>query len=360
MQLPEARARLRAIFAKPAPLGDEDTYFLGQILFYVETCVIKTIRRRQASLSGLRTAGHGFLAAWGRGDLTPGCRACLEGSGLWALRASQRCNLSCDFCYYRGVQFPEMLPHHYKIANGGYITLDAMKVFLDKQGSGLEAVAWVSHEPCLSFEKHLAPIQYIHSKGIHQSLYTNGLLLTEDMLMALRDSGLEELRINLAASHCATPVLRILRIARKYVKYLCIESPMTHRFFLEFRAHQGEILDTGLDQINCAELHVRANNKDPFQSEPLYCYKYGYVSPISSRHATYDLIDAAEKEGWRDIVINDCSNEAKYYRGIRRGLGFGEIDYGPELELPQEWYLDALERYRICGLGVQAAAGRSS
>lgn len=338
---------LKNLFEKDESLSHNDAYILGQILYYVESKVIQNIRDRQSKIENLKISGHGCVAVWGD-KLTPGCKACLDGSGLWTIRATQRCNLSCNFCYYKGINLPELLPDHFNIANRTkYFTTNDIKIIIDKQGVNLNGIAWVSHEPFVNINKHLDLIRYISKKGIHQWMYTNGTLIKEDDLRILQDCGLNELRFNLHATNCSSEVIKKMKIARKYFKYICIESPMTPEFFLKFKEKRKEIIDTEFDQINCAELHLSSNNSTYFDNESLYCFKYGYISPISSRHATYDLIELAEKENWNSLSINDCSNEAKFYRGIRRDLYFGEVDYSNEYELDPSWYLEAIEKYRI-------------
>lgn len=347
----EALRHLKSIFKKDK-LTPADHYFLGEIIYHVERKVIEDIRERQKKIPGLKITGHGYKAVWG-GELAPGCKICLDGHGLWSIRSTYRCNLNCKFCYYFGMdetERPDMMKDHFRLANSGYRTEDDIKIILDKQGDALDGIAWVSAEPFMEFEKCLGLIKYISKKGMHQWMYTNGTLVTERRMKILSSCGLTELRFNLAATNCSRKVINIMKKARKYFKYLCIESPMYKAFFKRFIANKDEILATGVDHINCQELHLNARNVKNFSNEPLYCFKYGYISPISSRHLTYDLIEMAAQEGWTGVTINDCSNEQKFYRGCRKGLPINEIDYAPEWYLPAEWYLDALKRYDFLGL----------
>ncbi|MCU7916762.1 MAG: radical SAM protein [Candidatus Thiodiazotropha sp. (ex Epidulcina cf. delphinae)] len=343
----ETVAHITELLRKKGGMNAADEYFFGQIAYYVERSIIADIRDRQSRIPGLRVSGHGCKAVWG-GELTPGCRTCLDGTGLWSIRATNSCNLDCDFCYCKGLPIPDLLDDHFKIANSGYLTSNDIKIIIDKQGSSLDGIAWVSFEPFTQFEKHLELIEYLNGKGIHQWIYTNGTLLTEERMKRLQAAGLDEIRFNLAASKCSLKVIKTIALARQYFKYLCVESPMTPDFLTSFIKKKNRILDTGIDQINCAELHVNANNAANYLGEALYGFKYGYISPVSSRNATYDLMQMAADEGWQGITINDCSNETKFYRGVRKGLTFGEIDYGPEWHLPADWYFDAIENYPIC------------
>ena len=74
------------------------------------------------------------------------------------------------------------------------------------------------------------------------------------------EAGLNELRFNLGASGCADKVIENIGIAKKYIKKVGIETPMTNEFFEKFFLKKQAVLDTGLDFINCAELHLNPNN----------------------------------------------------------------------------------------------------
>lgn len=334
---------IQKIRAKTATEGHD--YALGHIQVYVENKVIGDIKKRQEKIQGLIVDGHGLKVRWG-GDLTPGCQHCIDSkSGFKAIRSVASCNLKCKFCYYHGEESFQLKSEHFSITER-HISKEDIKIYIDKQGDRLDGLAWVFWEPFMDIEKHYELIEYISKRGIHQHMYTNGTLCEEDSLKKLADSGLTELRFNLAATLCSNKVLNNMKIAGKYFKYLCIESPMVKEYYESFMKNKDEILDTGVGYINCAELHLQKNNYRNYfsEDEPFYFYRRGYFSPIFSRQLTYDLMEVASSENW-PVVINDCSNQLKYYRGIRRGDEFGNISYNNEVGLLDEWYYDAIKRY---------------
>ena len=81
-----------------------------------------------------------------------------------------------------------------------------------------------------------------------------------------------------------------------------IETPMTPEFFDAFLKKKKAILSTGLDFINCAELHLNANNIGNYDGEPLYASRQGYISPIWSRERTLEFMKIADEEGWPALV----------------------------------------------------------
>ena len=177
-------------------------------------------------------------------------------------------------------------------------------------------------------------------------MFTNGVLANEANLRALGEAGLDELRFNLGASDCADGVIENIRTAKRFIPHVGIETPMTPAFYEAFLTKQQAILGTGLDFINCAELHLNPNNIGNYEGENLYAYRQGYVSPIWSRELTLKLMKRASDEGW-NIVVHDCSNRTKFARDLnlraKEGGWFGASSYAGEFpRLPFEAFLPVL------------------
>ncbi|MFH1622229.1 MAG: radical SAM protein [Candidatus Omnitrophota bacterium] len=327
---------------------------LFQIELALEKRVIFDIRRRQKRIPGLKQDSLKYTAYWGNGSLTTGCRDCCL-KGKWAqIRTTSKCNTNCIFCYYydrKESQLWESIPKGLYCLDQGnrFFEERDMRLFFEVQGEKhIKGAAWLFFEPLMELDKIPSLMKFIHNKGYYQWLYTNGILATEDNLKILRDAGLDEIRFNLAATNCSSQVIKHMKIARKYFKFLCIESPMFTGFFNSFIKKKKEILDTGVDHIHLAELQIFSSTIKVFKKEgPIYRYKLGYISPIKSRQLTYDLFDIAVKEGWKNVVLHDCSNELKFYRGVHAndgGFSFGVCEYGKLMELPDSFYEEVLRR----------------
>lgn len=65
--------------------------------------------------------------------------------------------------------------------------------------------------------------------------------------------------------------------------------------FLKNSFEKTGCLDTGLDFINCAELHLNPNNIENYWGEKMYIARHGYISPIWSRELTLRFMAAAAK-----------------------------------------------------------------
>ncbi len=97
---------------KPSP---SDTWFMNQVLNGVQRIFLAEIRERQARIPGLSTDPLGFSAVWG-GELTPGCRTCVQ-DGFAPVRSASSCNLRCKFCYYFGAEDQDepLIPGFYAV-----------------------------------------------------------------------------------------------------------------------------------------------------------------------------------------------------------------------------------------------------
>ncbi|MBE5800789.1 MAG: radical SAM protein [Clostridiales bacterium] len=275
-----------------------------------------------------------------------GCRSCLQGTGLSAIRKTNKCNIQCKFCYNYGEldQIPPIGEGLWEIGGTKFYEKDLdLLLSIHQKPTG---ISYVYLEPFMEIEKYYGVVAKFHAAGIHQHLYTNGLLVTEASLRALGEAGLDELRFNLGASDCADSVIRHIALAKKYIPNVGIETPMTPEFYQQFFEKKDAILGTGLDFMNCAELHLNENNLGNYIDENMYMCRLGYLSPIWSRELTLKLMRIAAEEKWAP-VIHDCSNHTKFARDLnlraKEGGWFGSSNYGCEFSrIPFEAFLPIL------------------
>ena len=276
-----------------------------------------------------------------------GCRSCLLGSGLSAVRKTNRCNASCPFCYDYGLldSIPPVGEGMWEIGGSRFREEDLPLLFaLQAKPTG---IAYVYLEPFMEIEKYYGIICRFHEAGVHQHMYTNGIGASEEQLRALAEAGLDELRFNLGATNCSDAVLRAMETAKKYIPQVGVETPVTREFFRTFLAKKDRILSTGADFMNCAELHLNPNNLPNYLGENMYLCRLGYLSPIVSRDLTLSLLRTAAEEHW-PMVVHDCSNHTKFARDLnlraKEGGWFGRSSYGCEFErIPYEAFLPVLE-----------------
>ncbi len=330
---------------------DEELNAMQEEIVYATLAQIEAVvDQRQADLiaqiEGLNQFEQRTLFVGDAEKFPKGCRSCLVGTGLNAIRKTNHCNLDCKFCYNYGQleDIPPVGEGLWEIGGTKFYEQDLdLLLSIQRKPSG---VSYVYLEPFMEIEKYYPVMRKFRAAGIYQHLYTNGTLATEENLRALGEAGLNELRFNLGASNCADRVIENIGVAKKYIEHVGIETPMTPEFFASFFKKQEAIMKTGLDFINCAELHLNENNLDNYLGENMYMCRLGYLSPIWSRELTLKFMKIAAQENW-PLLVHDCSNHTKFARDLnlssKEGKWFGASPYACEFpRLPYEAFLPVL------------------
>lgn len=312
----------------------------------IEAAIDHRNDKLMSEIKGLKTLDNRTFFVGNEDKFPQGCRSCLMGTGLSAIRKTNKCNLECRFCYNYGQleDIPPVGDDMWEIGGTKYYERD-MDVLLSiyQKPSG---ISYVYLEPFMEIEKYYSLIKRFSDAGIHQHLYTNGTLVTEESLKALGEAGLNEIRFNLGASDSSDMVIENIKTAKRYIQNVGIETPMTPEFFDAFFKKKEMILETKLDFINCAELHLNENNIGNYYGENMYIARHGYISPVWSRELTLKFMKIADEENW-DLAVHDCSNYTKFVRGLnlssKAGMWFGANNYSMEFSrIPYEVFLPIL------------------
>ncbi|MBE5794594.1 MAG: radical SAM protein [Clostridiales bacterium] len=320
----------------------------------IEAAVEDRREKMKAQIPGLKSLQGRTLYVGEDCRFPKGCRSCLLGTGLSAVRKTNKCNIQCKFCYNFGEldQIPPIGEGLWEIGGTKFYEQDIdLLLSIYEKPTG---ISYVYLEPFMEIEKYYGVIAKFHKAGIHQHMYTNGLCVTEESLKALHEAGLDELRFNLGGTNCADTVIHNMALAKQYIPDVGIETPMTPEFFEIFLQKKDRILATGIDFINCAELHLNMNNLGNFFGENMYMCRLGYLSPISSRDLTLQLMKLASEECW-PVAVHDCSNQTKFARDLnlraKEGGWFGASSYGSEFsQVPFAAFLPVLEDESFCFL----------
>ena len=332
------------------PEEEELTAKQSEIMYAVfaqiEAAVDHRIDSLMADIRGLKSLNSRTFYVGNDEKFPNGCRSCLTGTGLSAIRKTNKCNLVCKFCYNYGQldDIPPVGEGMWEIGGTKFYEKDIdLLLSIQQKPTG---ISYVYLEPFMEIEKYYPVIKKFSNAKVHQHMYTNGTLATEENLKALGLAGLDELRFNLGASNCADSVIKNMGMAKKYINHVGIETPMTPEFYQKFFKKKQAIFETGIDFINCAELHLNENNIANYAGENMYMSRHGYISPIFSRELTMKLMKIADDEKW-DLLVHDCSNYTKFARGLnlsaKEGKWFGASSYACEFEkIPFEAFLPVL------------------
>ena len=341
--------RFFAALPEDQPLGCRQQEIALAVFSQIELAVEREQKKLLSEIKDLKGVGEEPRSLYvGPDDFFPqGCRSCLLGSGLSAVRKTNRCNANCPFCYDYGVlnQIPPIGEGLWEIGGTRFREEDLPALFsIQKKPTG---ISYVYLEPFMEIEKYYGVIRRFSEAGIWQHMYTNGLGANRENLKALGEAGLNELRFNLGASHCSDRVIDAMTVAAEYIPAVGIETPMTPEFYDLFMQKKDRILSSGIRFMNCAELHLNENNLGNYMGENMYFYRMGYLSPIYSRLLTLRLMKTASDESW-PIVVHDCSNRTKFLRDLnlkaKEGGWFGASGYTCEFpSIPYEAFLPVLE-----------------
>ncbi len=133
----------------------------------------------------------------------------------------------------------------------------------------------------------------------------------------LKDVGISEVRWHLGATNFNKDIIDKMESATKIIKFINVETPadLVPKEYLVDKEYLKMLEDIGIYQINLPEIYLNnEHNKTNFEKEDLYLYTsagYGPIlSPMYSREIVYDVMDYTIKYNI-DILINDCSNDAK-------------------------------------------------
>ena len=190
------------------------------------------------------------------GLLSPGCMTC--GQGTWScLFVGSLCTANCFYCPQDRKTKKDAPP----TANG--ILFDNPEDYVDYlEKFKFTSVSFSGGEPFLQYEKILTYIKTIRArlgKGIYIWAYTNGDLVDEKKLHALKAAGLNELRFDIAARKYD---LKTVAMAAGIIKKVSVEIPAIPEDFEILKKCLPRMKAAGVAHLNLHQLHGSQ-----------YCYK---------------------------------------------------------------------------------------
>ena len=231
-------------------------------------------------------------------NLSPGCRACLEGK--WScLFITGNCNCRCFYC-----------PTAQDVGGDpGTNNLDFPKVddYVDYLARfGFTGASISGGEPLLVLEKSLKYLRAIRRRlgdGIHLWLYTNGTLLTRDIAQRLRDAGLDEIRVDIGATGYA---LDQVRLAVGIIPHVTVEIPAIPEEGALLQQKLVEMAESGVNYLNLHQLRL-TNHNYPQLTGRGYTFLHGEsVTVLESELTALELLRCSLDHGL-DLGVNYCS-----------------------------------------------------
>ena len=293
-------------------------------------------RRRSKLLEAL--AGELHAACGGSklftGQLSPGCRICSE--GRWScLFINGRCNKSCFYCPgsqdETGLPTTNNLDFHSPADYAGYLEQ------FDFCGMSLSG-----GEPLLTPGRSLAFLRAAKNRfgdRLHTWLYSNGSLVTVDILKSLRDAGLNEIRFDIGAVGYS---LEKPAMAAGIIPTVTIEIPAVPEEGERLKSLLPAMADAGVDHLNLHQLRLTPYNHRHFLERNYTCLHGEKVTILESELTALELmLHSIDRK--LALPVNYCSfvYKNRYQKAAARSRG-ATLLARPYEELTQAGYLRTL------------------
>ena len=251
------------------------------------------------------------------GELSPGCRACK--AGKWdCIFLSMACNLSCAFCLTP--------PGFAKASALSALGSDVDALCEHYASSGTIGIGFSGGEPLLTPHRLLHCLSRLRARrsDLYFWAYTNGLPLTTDLISALAEAGLHELRFNMAATgYFHAHVNAMLRHAVTCLPAVTVEIPAIPEHAVQLREALPVWSRAGVKYLNLHELIYEPGS--PSETMPgarEYCrMPDGHACEFNphSLELVADVLCDTDSGGLA-LAVNYCSlgSKARQLRGRRR------------------------------------------
>lgn len=269
------------------------------------------------------------------GALSPGCRACKEGT--WdCVFITMRCHLDCPFCYS-----PHAIAQDYI---GSVFGTTPAQIAANHARTHITGIGFSGGEPFLEPQTLFDWIGWFkgNTPDKYYWVYTNGLLADEHHLRQLKELGVDEIRFNMAATGYQHPtVLKHLAAAVRLIPTVSIEIPAIPE-------HADRLLSClsgwdamGIRFLNLHELLYEpgtnsASLPGPRQAVVMPDGHHSAIHP-GSRALTLTVMRTVQEHGL-SLSVNDCSLQGKLgqLRGRRQSIA-------PLVKAPYEkWHDETL------------------
>jgi pyruvate formate-lyase activating enzyme-like uncharacterized protein len=215
------------------------------------------------SVSG-RVIKHFNESKISTGPLSPGCMTC--GKGTWScIFIGSLCTANCFYCPQDRKQKKDEPPNESGlIFNDPDDYVDYLEKFKFK------GVSFSGGEPFLKFKEVLAFIKKIRKRlgrGIYIWVYTNGDLVDEKKLKALKQAGLNEIRFDIAARKYS---LKAAKMAAGIIDRVTVEIPAVPEDYEILKKCLPKMKAMGVAHLNLHQLNATEQCFRPI-TDTLFC-----------------------------------------------------------------------------------------
>ena len=254
--------------------------------------------------------------------LSPGCRLC--GQGTWScLFINGICNASCFYC--PSSQNDPGIPTTNSIA------FKNPKDYADYVNRfNIQGVSFSGGEPFLTFDRVLSFLETLKTHADHPVytwIYTNGILVTRDKLVALQERGLDEIRFDISADRYR---LDALEKALGVIPNVTVEIPAIPEDLPMSKKVIVELDRMGVDYLNLHQIRCTPYNREHL-AERGYTFLHGpSVTVLDTELAALELIRYALDRSITLPINYCCFTYQRQFQSMgarRRSAEFIKADY---------------------------------
>ncbi len=253
-------------------------------------------------------------------QISPACVACQTGVGSATFFTSLKCNRDCFYCFNPN---QDNYAYYREHLNDNVAELNAAH----KRGQQANHLALTGGEPLLHKPEAIRFFTTAKKNfpGVYTRLYTSGDYVDREILAALKETQLDEIRFSIRMRDLERGnnyVFDRITLAKEYIPHVMVEMPVLPGTFEVMKDVLVNLDRLGVCSINLLELCYPLNNAEIFKEKGLrvkgrpfrviYDYWYAGGLPIAgSELECLNLIEFALDAGLR-LGVHYCSLENKH------------------------------------------------
>jgi uncharacterized protein len=276
--------------------------------------------------------------------ISPSCVACQTGIGSSTFFVSLKCHRDCFYCFNPN---QENYEYYRENTRDTVSELDEMRKTNPRMGH----IALTGGEPLLFKEETVRFFEHARQlyPNVFTRLYTSGDHIDREILEALKNAGLKEIRFSIRMHDLARGqrfTYDRITLAREYIPNVMVEMPVLPNTLDEMKEVLRELDALGIFGINLLEFCFPLNNVEAYREKGykvkarpfhiLYDYWYAGGLPIAgSETVCLELMEFALNAKLK-LGVHYCSLENKHtgqmYRQnsghhLPRRIHFSQRDY---------------------------------